>query len=515
MATPSAECLGRSIDSPFDEDAEVIDLKVDPVRSNNTAISGSSLAGAIVKTLQTMQAIRPNVIRAARAHTMLRRFGRAFRGNAEGLHEVSFAAEKIDEFWSHSWQTSAWMKVATLWFVNNGYAAAVIGMICAVVACLLCLLEVLPLQLAAGVRYPWCALFGTLGYCPTLLFWRRRSKVFVDVVCIDQADEEFKALALVSIPAILQRSEAMLVVWDATWASRLWCVFELAAFLHSRGPNQKVKLLIRPIILGPCLLAVAAGLLVATLAFSIHFTDDHAENWQSTLGIVLIVASFCLVISTHLLRVFCRSIDSLQKQLENFRVENTRCTCCDCNHIQRGTGQPMMCDRKVLSEVIISWFGSIEKFEEEVRGRVRTTLLRQIFNVRFVYFQLCAVASCVLWYYMDRAVWDVAYGHFGVTEGLLAGLRSLVWWLALEPTVFILGVGLCWLFRHRCSKYLALDVYVTANLMSLPSIVLIGLVLLEVLLEPGTSIQGGMVFAAVMACVVVGSWYFVCRCFPR
>ncbi|CAE7248561.1 unnamed protein product [Symbiodinium microadriaticum] len=452
-----------------------------------------------------MQAIRPDVIRAARAHTMLRHFGRAFRGNAEGLHELSFAVKKIDEFWSHSWQTSAWMKVSTLWFVNNGYAAAVIGMICAVAACVLCLLEagllqkwpstfcsgVLPLELAAGVRYPWCALFGTLGYCPTLLFWRPRRKVFVDVVCIDQADEEFKAMALVSLPAILQRSEGMLVVWDATWASRLWCVFELAAFLHSRGPNQKVKLLIRPIILGPCLL-------------------DHAENWQSTLGVVLIVASFCLVISTHLIRVFCRSIDSLQKQLENFRVEDTRCTCCECNHIQTDTGQPMMCDRKVLTEVIISWFGSIETFEEEVRGRVRATLLRQIFNVRFVYFQLCAVASCVLWFFMDRAVWDVAYGRVGVTEGLLAGLRALVWWLALEPTVFILGVGLCWLFRNRCSKYLALDVYVTANLMGLPSIVLIGLVLLEVLLKPQASIQGGMMFAAVMACIVVASWYFVC-----
>ncbi|CAE7281052.1 unnamed protein product, partial [Symbiodinium necroappetens] len=84
-----------------------------------------------------------------------------------------------------------------------------------------------------------------------------------------------------------------------------------------------------------------------------------------------------------------------------------------------------------------------------------------------------------------------------------------VWWLALEPTVFILGVGLCWLFRNRCSKYLALDVYVTANLMSLPSIVLIGLVLLEVLLKPQASIQGGMMFAAVMACIVVASWYFV------
>eukprot|EP00439_Symbiodinium_sp_Y106_P043076 s1240_g5.t1 len=486
------------------QDAEAIDLKVDLVQSNHTAqsnhtsLSGSSLVDAIVKTLQTMQAIRPDVIRAARAHTMLRRFGRAFRGNAEGLHEVSFAAEKIDEFWSHSWQTSAWMKVCTLWFVNNGYAAAVVGMICAVVACILCLLEVLPLQLAAGVRYPWCALFGTLGYCPTLLFWRRRSKVFLDVVCIDQEDEEFKAMALVSIPAILQRSEGMLVVWDAT-----------------RGPNQKVKLLIRPIILGPCLLAVTAGLLVATLAFSIHFTDDHAENWQSTLGVVLIVASFCLLVSTHLIRVFCRSIDTLQKQLENFRVEDTRCACCECNHIRVGTGEPMMCDRKVLYEVIISWFGSIEKFEEEVRGPVRTTLLRQIFNVRLVYFQLCAVASCVLWYYMDRAVWDVAYGPFGVKEGLLAGLRSLVWWLALEPSVFILGVGLCWLFRNRCSKYLALDVYVTANLMSFPSIVLIGLVLLEVLLDPGTSIQGGLVFAAALACVVVGSWYFVCRCFPR
>ncbi|CAE7252068.1 unnamed protein product [Symbiodinium natans] len=474
----------------------------------------------MVKALQTMRAVRPDVIRATRAHTMLRCFGRGFRGNVNGLHKVSFATEKIEEFWSHSWHTSAWMKVFALWFVNNGHAAGVLGMLSALVACILCLLEVLPLDVGQGVKYPWCALFGTLGYYLTLLQWRRRKKVFVDVVCIDQADDEFKALALISIPAILQRSEGMLVMWDPTWANRLWCVFELAAFLHSRPANEKVRLLIRPTVLGPVLLAISLGLTVATLAFSSNFAEDHVIYWPRTLGIVMIVSSSCLLVSTHLLRLFCRSIDTLQKQLENFHIEDTHCTCCDCDHIESGTGRPLLCDRKILHEVIISWFGSIEKFEREVRGRVRTTLLRQIFSVGFVYSHFCAVASCVSWYFMDLVVWEVINGEVfngnaALTKVVLAGLRALVWWLALEPTVLIHGLALCWLLRNRYSQYLAIELLVTSSSMIIPSFVLIGLVLLEVLLDPGTSVPGAVVFAAVMAGVVTVSWCFACRCFPR
>lgn len=51
----------------------------------------------------------------------------------------------------------------------------------------------------------------------------------------------------------------MLVLWDPTYVERLWCVFELAAFLKSRESGTATKLFIRPTILGPQLHGILLG----------------------------------------------------------------------------------------------------------------------------------------------------------------------------------------------------------------------------------------------------------------
>ncbi|CAE6961226.1 unnamed protein product [Symbiodinium natans] len=419
MAAPAADCLGQAVDEVDQVDVDVDGVGFPGGWSRNGHRRGDRADFA------------NEVIRAVRAHTMLLSCGRAFRG---------FMTNRIDEFWSHSWHTSPWAKVSTLWFVNNGYAAAAFGLISAVIAFVFGLFEVLPLRLAEGVRYPWCALFGALGYYLTLLLWRRRKKVFVDIVCIDQNDAKFTAMALLSLPAILQRSEGMLVVWDSTWASRLWCVFELAAFIHSRRTGEKMHLLIRPIVMGPALVSMTCGLVVATVAFSSNFVEGHI-SWQRTLGIVMIVSALCLLFCAHNVRVFCRNIDNLQKQLVDFRVENARCSCCDrcdANHIDRATGEPLRCDRKILTEVITTWFGSIESFERQVQGQVRTILLRQLVSTRFIYCHVCAGASGLLERLrlvvlpgprsMGRGLWKCIYQSRALDRiasfGVVAGSRT-------------------------------------------------------------------------------------------
>merc|ERR1712232_1015554 len=60
--------------------------------------------------------------------------------------------------------------------------------------------------------------------------------IFLDKVCVPQHDSERKVLAIHSFGAFVQRSDRMLVLWDATYFSRLWCVFEVAVFLSlSKG----------------------------------------------------------------------------------------------------------------------------------------------------------------------------------------------------------------------------------------------------------------------------------------
>ena len=63
-------------------------------------------------------------------------------------------------------------------------------------------------------------------FCLTLFFWRRRFSIFLDVICIDQKDETRKAKGIISMGAILKSSDSILVLWDSSYSSRLWCVWE-------------------------------------------------------------------------------------------------------------------------------------------------------------------------------------------------------------------------------------------------------------------------------------------------
>ena len=88
-----------------------------------------------------------------------------------------------------------------------------------------------------------------------MLAWQPQQLVFFDRVCISQSDPELQREALISLGGILKNSDQMQVLWDSSWAWRLWCAFESAAFLHSRPPVEKTNIRIRPTILGVTLCA--------------------------------------------------------------------------------------------------------------------------------------------------------------------------------------------------------------------------------------------------------------------
>ena len=74
---------------------------------------------------------------------------------------------------------------------------------------------------STGAHLPdWCF------FCLTLFFWRCRFSIFLDVICIDQKDETRKAKGIISMGAILKSSDSILVLWDSSYSSRLWCVWE-------------------------------------------------------------------------------------------------------------------------------------------------------------------------------------------------------------------------------------------------------------------------------------------------
>ena len=74
--------------------------------------------------------------------------------------------------------------------------------------------------------------------CFSLLFWQRGKGIFLDTLCIKQDDSRWKALALLSMPALLKASDSLLVLWDPSYTRRLWCCFEIAAFYIPAQPGR-------------------------------------------------------------------------------------------------------------------------------------------------------------------------------------------------------------------------------------------------------------------------------------
>merc|ERR1712176_207867 len=75
----------------------------------------------------------------------------------------------------------------------------------------------------------WPLLVGFVAYVLTLFIWQPRTRVFLDKICIHQTDKVKKRLGIDSIGGFLRNSSEMLLLWDSTYFSRLWCTFELAA----------------------------------------------------------------------------------------------------------------------------------------------------------------------------------------------------------------------------------------------------------------------------------------------
>ena len=148
--------------------------------------------------------------------------------------------------------------------MNNGLTAFLLGVLFACIAAILYTARVLPevhgLRTFAGqpILSAWCTPAGVLGHYAGLLLVARRKLVFLDVACIDQTHSLRKAEGLVSMGAFLNQSKRMLVLFHKSFTLRLWCVFELAAFLHSQRA-RKTELVVYPVSVGVVALVAHFG----------------------------------------------------------------------------------------------------------------------------------------------------------------------------------------------------------------------------------------------------------------
>ncbi|CAE7768269.1 unnamed protein product [Symbiodinium sp. KB8] len=468
LPEPEPQELGRAVESPDYQEqvpaehwAELNVLELcdgldspelpEPISAPSSPNEGTNADDWIVDLVASMEPTRAEIIRGVPVHCALQGCGQAMRGRQRGLYRLSRATTCIDEFWSHSWHTSAWMKYVTVWFLNSATIAAAFGMGGALLGFMLRAAGVLPVTLEGPTfsDSQWSVLSGLIFFCASFTLWRVRRLVFLDILCINQEDEGLKGEAMISMGAILKSSASMLVLWDPTWVQRFWCVFELASFLHSqtkRGATTSKHLSIRPNLMGPVLLAGKVGLIGLLLAWPLMLQafGSSVIVMGLTLSAGLLPCFLCLA---HVGRTFCCSLDTLQQQLAKFRVDDAKCWCCTVNHVDDQTGEPIPCDRDVMLKCIGIWFGSSADFECLVQGHVRTTLLRQLTSPVYLYQQVVVATSPVMWLFLDRVAHLVAVDRTDLAVSVF--FDALAWWLLAIPCIVVLGVALAYKLRRK------------------------------------------------------------------
>ena len=189
---------------------------------------------------------------------------------------------------------------------------------------------------------------------------------------------------------------------NPSYTRRLWCCFEIAAFLRTRESGQKAHVIVRPTLLGPGFISIPVALSCMVLGMGFVPTgeknNDHAVMWPAMAAIAAVVFYW----SVAKMREFFRSVETLHHELKQFQCEDCLCYCCSIGHATVD-GQTLLCDRRILLSCITRWFGSVQAFDSVVRSEVLTCLTEQLASQVFTYKEFVVMAVPVLWLHMDDA----------------------------------------------------------------------------------------------------------------
>ncbi|CAE7775128.1 unnamed protein product [Symbiodinium necroappetens] len=240
----------------------------------------------------------------------------------------------------------------------------------------------------------------------------------------------------------------MLVLWDPTWVTRLWCVFEIAAFQHSRSPGSKADLQIVPPLLGPTLLVFEMLLCIAAIVYDLIESSLASSEDGILAGELHLMLAGVLVLLvglvTHLLRGYARSVEMLQDQLRGFKVENTSSACCaNCKK-----GEAALCDRAVILECIAAWYESLDSFELHVQSDVQMAVIDQLAYRAISYQRALVLFTPYVWLRLGYAA-----SHASDPIRQLVDLaQTFTYFLAIYPVMAKLCFRLCYSLRARCRR---------------------------------------------------------------
>ena len=424
-------------------DQDVFDLEVDLEVPDEAHASGLTLK-QVSSFMARMELTDPSMLRAVCCHDLLGGFGRVLRERDKSAYRLSKPVPSIGSFISHSWQSSMLLKILLLMLLHNGAPAATAGTLAATVATVFSASDLLP----GYVRYssefqqeyeyaPWCLAAGLLVALLTFLFWRPKRKVFVDFVCIDQRTDEAKCLGIANVGAVLKNSTSLLVLYDSSIIKRLWCLYEMGAFMKSHEHLPEEALTMRPVFLAPLL----SGMILCFIFVALLPLVNQSSPLTMALYAVLMVAP--PIVFAVQIKTYASSVEAMRSELKSFVMQNATCSCCESNLC----GEAGLCDRKLLTDCVQQWFGSIEEFEACVRSRVSQSLQSHLGQLPLTYSMVLCASTPFLWYRMGVLAGILLVGD--LSQALAHGCRTLQWWLLVIPMLFTAAIDMAHLLRRR------------------------------------------------------------------
>ncbi|CAK9070872.1 Probable flavin-containing monooxygenase 1, partial [Durusdinium trenchii] len=299
------------------------------------------------------------------------------------FYSQSKPTTSIDIFFSHTWLTDGKWKALSLLLESNQLTVVVAWAVAALTAFFLCLFEVLPMpfiyvaeftdshNVETEVECPlgfWVMALGMIAsiWCPLIMAHLPElpeiccsEACFVDVCCIHQADEKLMQRGIYGIGGILSVSRELRVLWSAPYLSRLWCVFELAAF---RKASPQGKITLSPLFIEAAVACVWILFYVTSTISLISFT--YSGESAEYVGIFL--NTIPVLVAAHILRVNFLSKHKLLSDLETFDLSTTECSSDS--------------DREFISRAITKWYGSSADFTAFVQDDLRRELVTPILS---------------------------------------------------------------------------------------------------------------------------------------
>eukprot|EP00440_Ansanella_granifera_P065432 gb/GFBE01070964.1/.p1 GENE.gb/GFBE01070964.1/~~gb/GFBE01070964.1/.p1 ORF type:complete len:549 (+),score=90.03 gb/GFBE01070964.1/:1-1647(+) len=445
--------------------------------SSRPAEEEDSECGPEVCVLPTLSTdIDDDVLRGAPISTVMSSHARVFN-TSSGSHEdydKSVSTQRLDDFVSHDWASSRVEKFMSLCMVHNGQAASIASILAAIITHLLqskLCFGILPYSRPYdpnivdftdyGLHYGiWAQLSCPVVFTFVYFYWQqlkgivvRRSRlVFLDKLCIHQVDHHMKMKGIRQLAGFLNKSDRFVVFWSKRYFTRLWCLFELAGWLHQGRSMDSVVFV-------PLSYAVIVFMTVVFLSLmALVVTFGFALN--NTVSMVLFAILFFAITPPFvpLLRNIIYHLRMLPKQIEDFTITDSHCHCCAVNHLDPHTGEQIPCDRALIYRTLTKWFPPsdseaqaadvrlppgemadidprcLKTFDDTVRQLFEKFVLVRVGPTRVSYHHAVMGSLPYVWRAFDVAV---AFGTFpDSTVVLLAFLRHFVISWATIPAVY-------------------------------------------------------------------------------